>query len=311
MHSGTTIDDKRVKAESRNDNTVKLKEIWLLCRDTLKEFSADKVSRLGAALAYYSVFSLGPLLILLIAIAGMIFGEEAVRGQVFEQLQGLIGEEGASAIQTMVIQSDKPRAGILSAMVGGITLVLGATGVIVQLKDALNTIWEVKPKPDAGIRYFLKTYVISLAAILGIGFLLIISLVASAVIAAMGSFATSWLPLPEMALHALNFVISLAFMSGLFSFLFKFLPDVRIPWPAVWPGALVTAILFTLGKLLIGLYLGKAAIETTYGAAGSIIVVLVWIYYSSQIFLLGAEFTEVYARVRKFKTTPKDDVVSL
>lgn len=291
---------------------MKAKDLGYLIKATAKGFSSDKATRLGAALAYYSVFSIGPLLMIVIAIAGLVFGEEAVRGELFGQLRGLIGDQGAQITQTMVqAAAAKPRTGTVASIVGAITLLIGATGVITQLKDSLNTIWKVQPKPGAGLRYFVKTYIVSLAAILGIGFLLMVSLVLSASLAAIGKFAAGLLPIPESVLQLANVGISFAVITMLFAFMFKFLPDVKLRWSDVWLGAALTSLLFSIGKLGIGVYLGKQSIGSTYGAAGSLVVLLIWIYYSSLIFFIGAELTEVYTRWAGKTVRPTPEVQPL
>lgn len=285
---------------------------WLgVFKEAAHEYSIDNVPRLGAALAYYSIFSIGPLLILAISIAGFVFGQEAVSGELFGQIRGLVGDQGAAAIEAIVASARKPEAAGIAGAVGIATLIFGATGVIVQLKDALNTIYEVKPAPGRGLRVFFKKYIVSLAAIMGIGFLLIVSLVVSTVLAAVGKYLTGWLPLPEAVLHLLNFVVTLALFTALIAAMFKYLPDVRLRWRDLWPGALLTSVLFMVGKLAIGLYLGKASIGSTYGAAGSFVVLLIWIYYSAQIVFFGAEFTEVYARRFGREPQPEKDAVRL
>jgi membrane protein len=266
---------------------------WPMLRETGTRWSEHKASRLGAALAYYSIFSLGPLMLVAISIAGLVFSGEAVRGEVVGQLRGLLGENGAKAIESMLAGADRPTEGVVATVIGLGTLLFAAIGVVVQLKDALNTVWDVKPSGSSGIWSFVCTYVISLAAVLAVGFLLLMSLLLTAALAAVGKFIAPYLP--EGILHIAGMVASLAMIAVLFAMMFKWLPDAEVHWRDVWPGALLTAALFEIGKFLIGLYIGKQALESTYGAAASIVIVLIWVYYSAQIVLVGAEFTHSYA----------------
>jgi membrane protein len=275
---------------------LKLKSVGGILKETASEWSNDAAPRLGAALAYYSLFSLGPLVMIAISVAGLVFGQEAVAGELFGQMRGLIGDEGAAAIQALVKSVHEPKGAGIAGAVGIATLLFGATGVVVQLKDALNTVWEVKPKAGSGIRVFLRKYVVSLAAVMGFGFLLMVSLVLSAALAAAGRFFEGWLPAPEALFHLANFAVTFSVLTLLIAGMFKYLPDVEQRFRDVLLGAAFTALLFMIGKFLIGLYLGKQSLGTTYGAAGSLVVLLVWIYYSAQIIFFGAEFTEVYQR---------------
>lgn len=262
---------------------------------TFSDWSDDHAPRLGAALAYYTVFSIAPLLLIVVAIAGLVFGRDAAQEQIFGQLSGLVGEGGAEAIQGMLKAADKPHTGIISTVIGIATLLFGATGVFIQLQDALNTIWEVKPKPGRGVWGFIRSRILSLAMVFGIGFLLLVSLVVSAGLAAAGKFLSDTMPGGEAVWHVVNFVVSFAVIALLFTMMFKYLPDVKIAWRDVWLGGVLTALLFTLGKYALGMYLGRASVSSAYGAAGSLIVVLLWVYYSAQILFFGAEFTQVYA----------------
>jgi membrane protein len=267
-----------------------------LVKQTFAEWSKDNVPRLGAAMAYYTVVSIAPLLLVIIAVAALVFGREAAEGAIVLQLTGLVGETAAQAIQEMLQNASKPSTGILAAVLGVVTLLAGASGVFAELQAALNTIWKAPAKPDKGLLGILKDRFLSLMMVLGTGFLLLVSLVLSAALAAIGSFLQGLLPVPESVLHVLNFALSFGAITLLFAMMYKILPDVPVAWNDVWTGAAVTAFLFTLGKFLIGMYIGKANFASTYGAAGSLVVILVWVYYSTQILLLGAEFTYVYAR---------------
>jgi membrane protein len=264
-----------------------------LIKEAGSEWLEDKAPRLGAALAYYTIFSLAPLLVIVIGVAGLIFGQDIARSQVLNQIQGLIGEQGGEAIRSMVENASKPTAGGVGAVLGIIMLLFGAAGLFGQLQDALNTVWGVQPKPGGGIWGFIRERFLSFTMVLGITFLLLTSLLVSAGLAAfvqlLGNWQAGWLG------HAVNEVVSLVVITLLFALLFRFLPDAEIAWKDVWLGAAITALLFEVGKFLIGLYLGHSGVASAYGAAGSLAVLLVWLYYSGQIFLFGAEFTKVYA----------------
>jgi membrane protein len=268
--------------------------VWPLVRDTALQWSEHKTARLGAALAYYSVFSIGPLILIVVSIAGLVFGHAAVRGEVSEQIAGLIGETGARAVESMLAAASRPSEGILATAVGLGLLLFAAVGVVVQLKDALNTVWEAPPPVGNGVWAFVRTYLVSLAAVIALGFLLLVSLVVTAALAATSRYASPYLP--EGTLHLVSTGASFAITTVLFAMMFKWLPDTDVSWRDVWLGAAATAVLFNIGKFLIGLYIGKQGLESVYGAAASIIVLLLWVYYSAQILLLGAEFTHVYAQ---------------
>lgn len=285
------------------------KGMWSLVKDAAGEWSEDRAPRLGAALAYYTVFSLVPLLMVVIAIAGFVFGEEAARGEILRQISGLVGEKSGTMIQDMLQNASEPKNGIMGSLIGIGTLLLGASGVFGQLQDALNTVWEVKPKPGRGFMGLIRDRFLSLVTVVGTGFLLMVSLVLSALLSAMGKALSGYLPAPESVLQAINFVLSFGVTALLFAMIFKILPDVRIQWRDVWVGAVVTALLFTIGKLLIGLYLGKTDVASVFGAAGSLVILLVWIYYSSQILLYGAEFTKVYADRYGSRIRPTENAI--
>ena len=285
--------------------------IFALLKQTVSEWLEDRASRLGAGLAYYTAVSLAPLLIILIAIAGFVLGRQAVEGQVVAQIQGLVGKTGAEAIQAMIASASQPKAGIIATVVSIATLLFGASGVFGALQDALNTIWEVTPKPGRGMMGMLRNRFVSFTMLLGVGFLLLVALVLSAGLAALGKFLGGLLPIPEAVLQAMNFVISFGVITLLFALIYKILPDAEIRWSDVWTGAAVTALLFTIGKFVLGLYLGKSSAGSAYGAAGSLIVVLLWVYYSAQILFFGAEFTQVYANTYGSRVVPSPNAVPL
>ncbi|HEV2721062.1 MAG TPA: YihY/virulence factor BrkB family protein [Thermoanaerobaculia bacterium] len=273
-----------------------MKRTVALFKQAFTEFGDDKAQRLGAALAYYTIFSLAPLLLIAIAIAGLIFGREAAQGQIFDQLRTVLGPQAAAAVQEMVKGAAKPKSGTIATVVGIVTLLFGAAGVFGQLKDALNTIWNVEPKKTGGIMAMIKDRFLSFAMVLGTGFLLLVSLVIDSAIAAAGHFLGNRMHGGEALWQGIQLVVSLAVVTLLFALIFRFLPDVHPAWRDVWFGALFTAVLFVVGKFALGLYLGKSAVGSSYGAAGSLVVLLLWVYYSAQILFFGAEFTQVYAR---------------
>ena len=272
-----------------------VKTAFDVLKQTVREWLDDKAPRLGAALAYYTIFSIAPIIIVIIGIAGLWFGHQAAQEQIFTQLSGLVGEKGADAIQGMLQAADKPRTGLIATIIGIVTLIFGATGVFIQLQDALNTIWEVKPKPGQGIKGFIRHRLLSLAMVFGIGFLLLVSLVVSAALAAAGKWFEGIMPGGEEIWHAVNFFLSFVVIAALFTLMFKYLPDVKVSWKDVWLGGMITALLFTVGKFALGFYLGRSSVTSAYGAAGSLVIVLLWVYYSAQILFFGAEFTQVYA----------------
>src|SRR5262245_59547893 len=248
-----------------------------------------------AALAYYSVFSIGPLILIAVAIAGFAFGPEAVRNEVSAQIRALLGDTGARAVEAMLAgASNRPREGALATILGIGALLFAAIGVVVQLKDALNTVWEVDPPKGSGLWHFVRSYLVSLAAVLSLGFLLLVSLIFTATLAASARYFASYLP--EGVMHLAGSALSFGFIALLFAMMFKWLPDTDVGWRDVWLGAAFTAFLFEVGKFLIGFYIGKQGLESSFGAASSLVVLLIWVYYSSQIVLMGAEFTHVYAR---------------
>lgn len=289
---------------------MKPKDIVGLLKETFTEWQEDKASRLAAALAYYTVFSLAPLVIIAIAIAALVFGQEAAQGGIEEQLRGLLGEQGAEAVQEMIKHSRKAEQGTIATLISVGLLLFGASGVFGQLQDSLNTIWEVAPKPGRGIKGFIKDRFLSFAMVLGIGFLLLVSLILSAGLTAVGDYLGHLIPgLPF--LQALNFLISFGVVTVLFALMFRVLPDAKIAWGDVWIGAAITSLLFTIGKYLLGVYLGNGSVGSTYGAAGSFVVLLLWVNYSAQILFFGAEFTQVYANKYGSRIVPAKNAVPL
>lgn len=274
---------------------IKREEIWGLIKESISRWGEDRAPSMGAALSYYTVFSLAPLLVIVIGIAGLVFGEEAARGAVVEQLQGLIGDEGAGAINELIENAGKTGTGIVATMVGVVTLLVGASGVFVELQDDLDRIWKAPPRVGAGILNFIRARLLTFGMVLAFGFLLLVALVLHAALAAVGEYWGGIFGGTEWLLHLINFLISFGVVTVLFAMIYKILPNLKIEWNDVWSGAVVTAFLFTSGKFLIGLYLGKSAVASSYGAAGAVVILLIWMYYSAQIFLLGAEFTYLFA----------------
>jgi membrane protein len=265
--------------------------VWTVAKEAAGNWSSHKDARQGAALAYYSVFSLGPIIVIAIAVAGFFFGHDAVSGQVASSIKGMMGDTGAKAVEAMLADAGRPRKGLVATLLGLGALLFAAIGVVVQLKDALNTVWEVEETFGSGIWHFLRNYVVSLAAVLALGFLLMVSLLVTTALAALGNIVGG----EHGVLHFVSVLVSFLVIALLFAMMFKWLPDAAIDWYDVWLGALLTAALFEIGKFAIGFYIGKQGLESTYGAAASIVVVLIWVYYSSQIILMGAEFARAFA----------------
>jgi membrane protein len=276
---------------------------------TFSDFNEDKAPRLAAALAYFTIFSLAPLLLIAISIAGLAFGDEAARGAVTGQLNSLLGQEGAAAVEEMLSASNRPAVGTLTGLIGIATLLFGAAGVFGQLQDALNTIWEVAPKPGRGIWGFIKDRFLSFAMVLGTGFLLLVSLMLSAFLSGLGSVVVGEAFEQSLIWRGINLLAQVAVTFGLFTLIFKVLPDAEIAWRDVLLGAGITTALFFVGRLLIALYLTYTATGSTFGAAGSLVILLIWVFYSAQILFLGAEFTQVYARLHGSRIRPSPNAV--
>ena len=270
---------------------------WGLVKQAGNAWIDDYAPSMGAALAYYTVFSLAPLLLIVIAVAGMAFGAEAARGEIFGQLNSLMGEDAAKVVQDMLVSVSKPAEGITAAVVGTVVLLIGATSVFGELQDALDRIWRAPARTQVGGLWgLLRARLLSFGMILGLAFLLMVSLVLGAGMAALGRWWGAWFTDFELVAQVINALLSFALTSAVFAYIYKFMPRVRVEWRDVILGAVVTALLFTLGKTLISLYIGKTGVASGYGPAGSLVVLLVWVYYSAQVFLMGAEFTWVYAR---------------
>lgn len=281
---------------------MRFQHLFQLCKKAVLSWMDDFAPSMGAAISYYTVFSLAPLLVIVIAVAGAVFGREAVQGEIVGQLQGLIGRDGALAVQGLIKSASEPAKGLWAGGISVVVLLVGATTVFAELQSALDRIWHVpeKAKPS-GLWAVLRARVLSFGLIMGVAFLLMVSLSVSAGISALGGWANGLLPGWEVLLQGINMVLSVAITTVLFAMIFRFMPSVPIAWRDVWVGAGVTAVLFELGKFLIGLYLGKSGVNESFAAAGSLVVLLAWVYYAAQIFLLGAEFTKVYSDDRGSK----------
>ncbi|MET0382381.1 MAG: YihY/virulence factor BrkB family protein [Burkholderiaceae bacterium] len=273
-----------------------LRTVWSLARETLSSWSDDYASSMGAALAYYTMFSIAPLLLIVISVAGLAFGEQAARGEIMDQLASLMGADGARAVQALLASVNQPTTGIWATLFGLGALIVGATTVFGELQNALDRIWRAPDRPHGtGAWRWLRSRLLSLGMIFGIGFLLMVSLVASAMLAAVQRWFGRYVDLGPLA-ALIDFSVSFGFITVAFAMIYKLMPRVQVQWRDVWIGAVVTALLFTVGKMAIGLYIGRSAVASAFGAAASLVAVVVWVYWSAQIFLLGAEFTWVYAR---------------
>ena len=267
---------------------------WSMTKDTVYEFIDDSALSRGAAIAYYTLFSLAPILVIVIAIAGFVFGQDAATGALVGQLRGLMGQQGADLVQSMVKGASNKHAGTVATVIGIVTLIVTSTGVFSELQADLNAIW--KAQPPTSVSAIVKTRALGLGLVAALGFLLLVSLVVSAALAALSTYANRVFPGAAVLFQIANFIISFVLIAALFAAIYKVLPDKSLAWRDVGVGAVATALLFTIGKFLIGLYVGSSAVASSYGAAGTAIVLLLWIYYSAEIFLLGAEFTKIYAR---------------
>jgi membrane protein len=286
-----------------------LQTAWKLIRDSVVAFIADEALSRGAAMAFYAVTSLGPILLIVIAIAGLVFGQDAAQNAIVQQLSGLMGKSSADVLQSAIQSGSGKTSGTIGTIIGVVTLLVTASGVFGEMQSALNAIWKAKPGGTTTSR-LIRARAASLGLVAALGFLLIISLVASAGVAAVGDVVTGYLPFGKLILAAINVLISYVLISLLFAAIYKVLPDRHLEWRDVIVGACITALLFTAGKTLIGWYLGSSAVASAYGAAGALIIVLLWIYYSSEIFLLGAEFTRQYSVHRDPDQTHRDAPVA-
>jgi membrane protein len=276
--------------------------LWTIVKETIWNFSTDRAMTRGAAIAYYTTFSLAPMLLIVIAIAGLVFGQDAVQGAIFGELRGLMGKEGAGFLEQLIKSASNPGSGVIATVASLVLLLLGATTVLAELQDALNVIWDAPPSQSSGVWSWVRSRLLSLALIGAVAFLLMVSLAVSAALTAFGGIIAG--PDASVLLEALNFLVSFVVLTILFALVYKILPDRRLPWRHVFLGAAVTALLFTIGKFAIGIYLGASNLASSYGAAAALIIVLIWVYYSAQIFLLGAEFTKAFALPRERAQSP-------
>jgi membrane protein len=287
------------KTQWRRIASLRWRDIAGLLKDTFNNWYDHNVPRLGASVTFYTLLSLAPLLVIVVAIASAVFGRAAAEGQLVWQIGDLIGHQGAATVQALLQGAQAPGAGTVASILGGVTLVYGATSVVAELRDALNTIWCVPKRQQTGLRGLLALLMdrtLAFATVVGLGFLLLVSLAVNAFLSALGKRYHVWLPAPEWVLQTMELFVSFSVIALLFALIYKLLPDLDLEWRDVIPGALVTSLLFSVGKVAIGIYLGKASIGSTYGAAGSLVILLLWVYYSAQIFFLGAEFTQAYAQ---------------
>lgn len=286
------------------------KLLWSSLKESFSGFSDHKVTKLSASLAYYTTFSLGPLMIVIIFIAGRFFGEEAVQGQIYDQMKSFIGSNAAEQIQTIIKNAAISNKSGMAAIIGVITLLIGATTVFGEIQDSINSIWGVKAKPKAGIMKLVMTRLLSFGMIASLGFLLLVSLAVTAMVEAIGNRLKEIFPdVAVVLLYIVNLIITLGVITALFAIIFKVLPDIKIKWKAIWPGAIATAILFMIGKFLISVYIAKSNIGSTYGTAGSMVILIVWVYYSAMILYFGAEFTKAYALQKGVHIVPTEFAV--
>ena len=278
---------------------MRLGDLAAVVKKTVNDWVEDRATTEAAALACYTAFSIAPLLIIVVAVAGFFFGEDAVRGDLYRELEGLIGSTGAKVIEDMMVSASNRTEGTLATTIGVVVLLFGASGVFLQLQETMNIIWKAKPPKINGILNWIRLRFLSFAMVVAIGFLLLVSLLITAAISAAGKYLQGGIPGWEGLWHLINLWVSFGVVTLLFAVIYKVLPDTRVEWGDVWLGAVATALLFSLGKFAIGLYLGKTSVASSYGAAGSLAIILIWVYYSAQITFLGAEFAQAYSGYRR------------
>jgi len=279
-------------------------------KKTGSEWVEDEATRLAASLALYTLLSIAPLLVIAVAIAGMVFGAEAARGQISQQISTVVGPQAGQAIQGLIANARAPSEGLISSAVGLAVLLFGASGVFGELQSALNRIWNVKPRPGRGLKGIVRDRFFSFAMVMGVAFLLLVSLVVSAGLATFVEHFRNWIPVPGVW-HVLNLTITLGINAVLFALIFKLVPDVKVAWRDVWMAGLITAVAFSIGKVLLAWYVGRSATVSPFGAAGSLVALIVWVYYSAQILFLGAEFAQVYASERGSGVQPADNAMPI
>ncbi|MBD3289752.1 YihY family inner membrane protein [candidate division KSB1 bacterium] len=296
------------------ENRIKIfypKSLGILLKDAFIAWKEDKAWRLGAALAYFTIFSLAPLLIIIITITSAIFGEQAVRGQIFSEFQGLIGTRGANAVQSLLENAYMSGSSLSATILGTAMLIFGSTAVFVQLRQAINTIWEIADKPINTVRGFVKARVVSFAVILGFGVLVLISLLISTLLNIFSNYLGEYFPFFSHLMQVIDFSVSFGFTTVMFALIFKILPNARIKWKDIWIGSAFISFLFTIGKMGISFYLSNSNIASSFGAASSLAIILLWTFYSAQIFLFGAEFTKIFADRFGGKVLPGEHAVKL
>ncbi|MDP9000095.1 MAG: YihY/virulence factor BrkB family protein [Myxococcota bacterium] len=286
-------------------------ELWSLVKETATDWNDHNAARLAAALACYTLLSIAPLVVLSVAVAGLAFGDQAARGEISAQIGAVVGADAAHAVEAIVVNAKTPSSGIIGTVFGIVVLLFGASGVFGELESALNTIWGVAPKPGRGWKGLVMDRFFSFTMVIAVAFLLLVSLVMSAALAATGKFFSSSLPGGDALWQVVNFIVALGITTLLFGIVFKYVPAAKIDWRDVWLGAVVTAVLFGVGKLLLGLYIGRSSITSAYGAAGSLVALVIWVYYTSQIVFMGAEFTQVHARRSGRRVQPADNAVAV
>jgi membrane protein len=290
---------------------MKSDDYIFLVKESFREWSRDNVSRLAAALAYYTVFSLAPILVIAVSIAGWLLGQENVRMEVLGQIGEAIGPQARELVAEMIDQAMRPEGGIIAGIIGLVALLVSATGVFAELQNSLNNIWGVMIRPGRGILATIKDRLLAFGMVLAIGFLLLVSFIIDALISILGAHFVELLPFPATIIRVLSLLISLAVVTALFALIYKYIPDVEINWRDVWIGAIITAILFTIGRFALSIYLARAGVASAYGAAGALVLILLWVYYSAQVLFLGAEFTQVYANNYGSGITPSEEAIPL
>jgi membrane protein len=306
------VRDKAARGERRPDASwrERVMSVGTLLKETGTQWSNDEASRLAASLALYTLLSIAPLLVIAVSVAGLVFGADAARGQISEQLATVVGPQAGQAIQGLVAHASTPSTGIISSIVGLVVVLFGASGVFGELQSALNRIWEVKPKPGRGVRGFLRDRFFSFAMVMGVAFLLLVSLVVSAALAGVTGTFKGVIPFPALW-EVINTIIGIGVTGALFALIFKLVPDVEVAWRDVWVGGLVTGIAFGIGRIGLAWYVGRSATVSPFGAAGSLVALIVWVYYSAQILFLGAEFAQVYASRYGSRIVPSANAVPI
>jgi len=306
------VREREQKGERRPDATwsERFRRIGSLLKETASQWSDDEASRLAASLALYTMLSIAPLLVVAVAVAGMVFGADAARGHITREIGTVVGPQAGQSIEALVANARSPSAGIVSSVAGIVVALFGASGVFGELQSALNRIWEVKPRPGRGVRGVLRDRFFSFSMVMGVAFLLLVSLVVSAALASASEYFEHVIPFAGLW-EVLNSAIGLAVTSVLFALIFKLVPDVKVAWRDVWVGGLVTAVLFSVGRIALGWYVGRSATVSPFGAAGSLVALIVWVYYSAQILFMGAEFAQVYASRYGSRIVPTKNAVPI